>query len=119
MHELPIVENIIKVVCEKLDEMKETRRVKAVRLKVGKMSTAVPDCLSFYFEYLRKGTALEGACLEIEEIPVRAGCRNCGKEFEVEGPAFFCPDCDSSSIEITAGRELSVDSLEVEDSQWR
>ena len=115
MHELPIVENIVRVVCEKLDEIDEKRRVRAVRLKVGKMSTAVPDCLSFYFEHLSKGTPLEGACLDIEEIPVKAECRICGKPFEVEDPVFFCPFCDSPNIEITSGRELSVESVQVED----
>lgn len=115
MHELPMVENVVQVVCAKLDELKETRAVTAVRLKVGKMSSAVPDCLCFYFEFLRKGTPLENASLEIEEIPVKAVCRVCGKEFEVEGPIFFCPLCDSSRLEMIAGRELLVDSIEVED----
>ena len=86
-----------------------------MRLKVGKMSTAVPDSLSFYFEYLRQGTQLEKASLEIEEIPVEARCRKCGKAFQVEGVAFSCPECGSCVIDITAGRELLVDSVEVED----
>jgi hydrogenase nickel incorporation protein HypA/HybF len=115
MHELPIVENIVKVVCDKLEEMEETHRVIGVKLRVGRMSTAVPECLSFYFEFLKKGTPLEGASLEIEEVPVKAKCRHCGKEFEVEGPVFFCPKCDSSSIDVTSGRELLVESVEVED----
>jgi hydrogenase nickel incorporation protein HypA/HybF len=86
-----------------------------VKLKVGRMSTAVPECLSFYFEFLREETPLAGASLDIEEISVEAECRNCGKQFKMEEPAFFCPACDSYSIEVTAGRELFVDSVEVED----
>jgi hydrogenase nickel incorporation protein HypA/HybF len=115
MHELPIVDKIIEVVCEKLEEMDENRAVTSVRLKVGKMSSAVPDCLSFYFEFLRRGTPLEHASLDIEEVPVRAKCQPCGEEFQVDGPVFFCPVCDSSRIEIVRGRELSVDSVELED----
>jgi hydrogenase nickel incorporation protein HypA/HybF len=115
MHELPIVQNIIQVVCDRLDETKETRRVTSVKLKVGKMSTAVPECLSFYFEFLREGTPLAGASLDIDEISVEGKCRSCGEQFKMVEPAFFCPACDSYSIEVTAGRELLVDSIEVED----
>lgn len=115
MHELPIVQNIIQVVCDRLDETKETRRVTSVKLKVGKMSTAVPESLSFYFEFLKEGTPLARASLDIEEISVKAECRNCGKHFQMEGPAFFCPACDSHRIDVTAGRELLVYSVEVED----
>lgn len=115
MHELPIVQNIIEVVCDKLKDVDGDPRVTKVKLKVGRMSTAVPDCLTFYFEFLRKGTPLEEASLEIEEVPVAAKCRNCGQEFEVEEPAFFCPVCGSCDIQVTAGRELLIESIEVED----
>lgn len=115
MHELPIVENIIGVVCDKLKEVGSESRVTSVRLKVGKMSTAVPDCLEFYFELMKKETPLESASLEIEEVPVAAVCRHCGEEFEVSEPAFLCPTCESCDIEIIRGRELLVESMELED----
>ncbi len=115
MHELSIVENIVKVVCDKLEEIGADSRVSRVRLKVGKMSTAVPDCLEFYFEFLKKDTPLESASLDIVEVPVSGRCRQCGKEFEIEEPVFLCPSCSSFNIEITAGRELLVDSIDVEE----
>ncbi len=115
MHELPMVENMVKIVCEKLKESDDDPKVTKVRLKVGKMSTAVPECLELYFEFLKKGTPLESAELEIEVVPVTGRCRQCGREFEIREPVFFCSSCDSYDIEVTAGRELFVDSIEVED----
>ena len=115
MHELSIVENIVKVVCDKLEEMGGDPRVSKVRMKVGKMSTAVPDCLQFYFEFLKKDTPLELASLDIVEVSVSGRCRQCGKEFEIGEPPFVCPFCSSFNIEITAGRELLVESIDVEE----
>lgn len=115
MHELSIVENIVKVVCDKLDEIDADSRVSRVRVRVGKMSTAVPDCLQFYFEFLKKDTPLESASLDIVEVPVSGRCRQCGKEFEIGEPVFLCPSCSSINIEITSGRELLVESIDVEE----
>jgi hydrogenase nickel incorporation protein HypA/HybF len=115
MHELAIVENIVKVVCDKLDSVGGNLKVSKVKLKVGKMSTAVPDCLRFYFEHMRKGTPMETAVLEIDEIPVTMKCRQCGNEFKVEEPLFLCPSCQASDIEITGGRDLFIESIVVED----
>lgn len=114
MHELSIVESIVKVVCDELQNMGADSRVSRVRLKVGKMSTAVPDCLQFYFELLRKDTPLESASLDIVAVPVSGRCRKCGKEFEIGEPAFVCPSCSSFNIDITGGRELLIESIDVE-----
>jgi len=115
MHELPMAENIVKLVCSKLDEIGGNLKVTRVRLKVGKMSTAVPDCLRFYFEFLRKETPLESAVLDVEEVPVSGRCLQCELDFEMDSPVFLCPSCGSFSVEITGGRELLVESIEVED----
>lgn len=51
-----------------------------VTLEVGKLAAVVPDSLRFCFDIYAKDTMIEGAELEIIEIPVRAHCRDCGDE---------------------------------------
>ena len=65
MHELAIVEGVIDTVTERLPDAKIT----CVRLEIGALSGVVPDALRFSFELATEGTNLQGAGLEIAEVP--------------------------------------------------
>ncbi|MCW2767886.1 MAG: hypA [Nocardioides sp.] len=107
MHELAIAESVVSAVLERTD-----RHVSVVRLRVGQLSGVVPDALTFCFEIATVGTPLEGAVLEIEEQRGRAQCRSCGQEFSLDDAILLCP-CGSADVELLAGRDLSVTSVEV------
>ena len=89
-------------------------RVLTVYLRVGKMSSAVPDHLRFFFGLLTEGTPLEGATLDIEMVPVRCRCGDCGIEFENDNANLACAGCASGRLEVITGRELLIESVEVE-----
>ncbi|MBA2418317.1 MAG: hydrogenase maturation nickel metallochaperone HypA [Nocardioidaceae bacterium] len=108
MHELAIAESIIDAVLERTGD----RSVTVVRLQVGRLSGVVPDALTFCFELATAGTAIEGAELEIAEPTGRAHCRDCDVDFVVDDLILLC-DCGSADVEVVAGRELSVTSVEV------
>lgn len=78
---------------------------------------AVPDCIRFYFEILSKGTVAEGAALEAEEIPLTGQCKNCSKKFVIKNYVFRCPYCESPNVEIISGRELFIESIEVDSDE--
>ena len=107
MHELAIAESVVSSVLERVDGP-----VSVVRLRVGRLAGVVPDALTFCFELATVGTALEGATLEIEELPGRAHCRTCEQDFSLEDPFLLC-SCGSADVELLSGRELSVTSVEV------
>jgi hydrogenase nickel incorporation protein HypA/HybF len=65
LHELAIVEGVIDTVTERLPDAKIT----CVRLEIGALSGVVPDALRFSFELATEGTTLQGAGLEITEVP--------------------------------------------------
>lgn len=90
-------------------------RVAVVHLKLGALTTFVPEAMTFYFDALTKGTELEAARLEVEEVPVVGRCHGCGEALTIEGLPFICAACGSAELEITSGRELLIDSLEVRD----
>jgi hydrogenase nickel incorporation protein HypA/HybF len=103
MHELAIAEGIIESVTGKLPDA----RVTQVNLEIGALSGVVPDALRFSFELATEGTNLQGADLEIAEIPGRARCRACGAEFAPGGPALLC-GCGSADVDVLAGQDLKI-----------
>jgi len=114
MHEMGIALQLIRVVQESLPPG-ETLRVKSIRLRLGKLTAVVPASLRMCLEMAGKGTVAEGAELEFEEVPVVLSCRDCRAETIVERPPFVCGTCGGAKVDITAGREMVVESLEVEE----
>ncbi|MGQ0840925.1 hydrogenase maturation nickel metallochaperone HypA/HybF [Actinokineospora sp.] len=108
MHELSITQSIVETIEDRLDGA----RVTVVRLEVGKLAGIVCDSLRFCFDVVAAGTTMEGARLDIDE-PVGLGrCRDCGAEQEYGDLILLC-DCGSADIEVLAGRELRITSVEV------
>lgn len=113
MHELSITQNMFDLVMEESRKAGATN-IKAINVVIGEMTGVVGDCVSFYLELLSKGTIAEGAVLKVRNVPVRARCRDCKKEFTVQDLQWICPVCGGVALDITGGRELSVESIEVE-----
>jgi hydrogenase nickel incorporation protein HypA/HybF len=91
------------------------RKVTVVGLRVGRLRQVIPDSLEFYFEFVARDTVCEGARLEQELIDARLRCRPCATEWEIEIPAFRCPTCGGSDVEVASGNEFEVESIEVEE----
>lgn len=114
MHEMGIAMQIIEIATASIPEDMQDASVKKVNIKVGKLSAVVPGSLKFCFEIAVKDTRLSGAELSIEEIPVRARCRECAKEWTIHDPVFTCITCGSGSIDVISGRELDIASIEIQ-----
>ncbi|MBA4367378.1 MAG: hydrogenase maturation nickel metallochaperone HypA [Desulfobacterium sp.] len=114
MHEMGIAMQIIEIATSSIPDELENASIKKVNVKIGKLSAVVPESLRFCFEIAAKDTCLSGAELDIEEIPVRARCRECSKEWTIHDPDFKCIECGSGSIDILSGRELDITSIEVQ-----
>ncbi len=115
MHEMGIAQQMVTIALESIPEDEETPRVQTMNLRIGSMAAVVEDSLRFCFEIITKDTPLEGTALVIEHVPLKLRCSACGNEWETETPAFRCPACSSGEVEIIAGRELDIDSLELAD----
>jgi hydrogenase nickel incorporation protein HypA/HybF len=112
VHELSIASAVVATV----EKHAGGRPTSAVTLRVGRLRQVVPESLEFYFGFVSKGTVCDGARLELEVVPGRLGCASCDHEWELDEPAFWCPACASSDVRITAGNELEVESIEVEEA---
>ncbi len=115
MHELSITQSILAVVLEAAEKA-GARRVTAINLVIGDLSSIVDDSVQFYFDFLSKETIASEAKLNFEREAAQAACLDCGHEFEVSAPLMaLCPQCESVRLRITGGREFRVESIEVED----
>jgi hydrogenase nickel incorporation protein HypA/HybF len=113
MHELAITQSMLDLVLGQAEKAK-AKRVGRINLVIGEMTGVVGECVSFYFDFLSKGTSAEGAALAIKAVPTQAKCRACGKLFELQEFDWTCPSCRGNNIEIVSGKELFVESIEVE-----
>jgi hydrogenase nickel incorporation protein HypA/HybF len=114
MHELSLSGAIVNTV----EKHAAGRPVSVVSIRVGALRQVVPDTLEFYFGFVSKGTVCEAARLEQELIPARLRCGECGREWEIELPVFMCPGCGPAGrIEVAAGDEFCVESIEVEEAE--
>ena len=117
MHELSIVESLVRLAEDELDRNGCKGTVKALNIKVGLLSGANPDALEFAFEVVSENSLLKGSFLNITRIKPILVCNECNKSYEIEELTVVCPKCGSSEIKITGGDELALESIEIGDNE--
>ena len=115
MHEMGIAMQIIEIATASIPADMKGARVAKVNLKIGKLSAVVPDSLRFCFEIATQDTPLGEAELSIEEIPVVIHCGDCNARWTIDEPIFTCRKCNSGAIKVISGRELDIDSIELDE----
>ena len=114
MHELPVIENILKVVLAHAAKHR-VRKVVAIHLEVGELSDLEDQWMQRYFDHLSKGSRAEKAKLVIERIPARLQCAQCGETFPfttAQDESNACPVCAASECRLIAGQGYFVKNLE-------
>lgn len=115
MHELGLIEELVKIAEGELERAGVDAPVTRVVLRVGRLSGASPEALETAFDVVAPQTKLRGAVLEIHEPRPLCRCAACGLEQEVDGFLLACPSCASPVITIEGGQDLMIESLDVED----
>lgn len=115
MHELSIVEALIAQTQQELQRAGRSGRVLRVDLSVGRLSGVNCDAIRFCFELLAPGTRLETAEVHIRRPKATCRCHGCDGRAEIEELTFQCPRCGSGEVSIEGGRELTLESIEIED----
>lgn len=111
MHEMSITQGIIDI-CEKYAG---GRRVLAVDVEIGELSSVVPEAVEFCFEACSQGTLLEGTRINIIRIPGRGRCLDCEAETPLTALFDVCQRCGGSRVTVVSGEEMRVREIEVDD----
>jgi hydrogenase nickel incorporation protein HypA/HybF len=113
MHEFSLMTSVLEMAEDSARQAHATRILR-IKLVIGAMSEVLPEAMEFAHEALSPGTLAEGSLLEMELREPRSRCLECGAEFAHDRYHRACPECDSLVTELLGGRELYIDSIEVE-----
>ncbi len=116
MHELSVTQEIVKTVEQAVDNAGRGLRVKSIRIILGRLTGVIPEYIRFYYEMLTEDKpGLAGAEVNIEIQPIVMRCGACGNEYESPDGVNECPECGDAKGNLISGRELLIDSIEVEE----
>ena len=115
MHELSVVEALIEQAQQEIERSGQTGRIASLDVTVGRLSGVSCDSLRFAFELLAPDTRVEGAELRITEPAATCRCRHCNEVTDIDELLAECPKCGSGEIAIEGGRDLLLDSIELEE----
>lgn len=113
MHEVSLAMQLVKI-AEEAALAVDAKKVTAVILKIGALSGVAEDALRFSYDIATAGTLLAGSRLEVRPVPVTIYCHDCGDSELSNLLDFHCPHCQRSTTDIRTGRELDLESIEVE-----
>lgn len=114
MHEISIAQDIVELAAEAAASAR-AERVVTVTLRVGALAGVEAGALRSSFDIAARGTILEGSRLGIIDVPLVVWCAHCLVEVHVDGvQRLRCPTCGTPCGEIRRGRELDIESLEIE-----
>jgi len=113
MHEQSIVESLFTLALENAEKEKANKIIR-INLVVGDLSGVFEEAMNYYFSFLRIDSIASEATLAFTHTPAILLCRNCKKPFISKNLNFNCPDCKEQQVDIVSGRELYVESIEVE-----
>jgi hydrogenase nickel incorporation protein HypA/HybF len=120
VHELSIACSIIDLAAEE-SEQRGGVAVRAVHVRLGRLSGVVKSALLSAFELAREDSPLAAARLVVEETPIVIHCPTCEIETTFDSPrsfesqaAFCCSRCGTPSSDLRSGRELEVTALEID-----
>ena len=113
MHELAVTKGLLKI-CLEEGEKHKIEKINKINIKVGELTDLVPDCISYYFNIVARGTIAENTEINVEKIPLEIKCNECSYEGKLGKNNYVCPICKGNKYEITRGREFYLDTMEVE-----
>jgi len=113
MHEMSLAEGVREIVMDAATA-NGARRVKVVRLEIGKLAQIELDAMRFAFDVVKRGSLAESAELEIIEADATAWCMACSTAVVIIQRGDACPHCGSYQLQVTGGDRMRVMDIEIE-----
>ena len=113
MHELSIALNLVELVEEEARKA-GCSKVYSVEVALGLLSGVDPEALAFSITLAKENTILGDAAINLHTVEGNGRCRMCNNVFPVNAFYSICPVCSSNAVEIVAGDDLKLISLQAE-----
>ena len=114
MHEMGIAMEVVKIAAEEAAKA-GAKRVKALKMRIGKWSGVETESLRFALETVTHDTIMEGCAVEIEPVEPAFACDDCGVPYEADDRFDPCPNCGGPGGEMIAGDEMMLTEIDIED----
>ncbi len=138
MHETSIALAILAAAEDAFEKLGNAKRIKRMKLRVGALSLVDVEALKFALKVASRGTPAEDAEIEVELESPEFKCRRCGRTWSIDESRMEeltrehgvkplvhlhpdiiveyleCPYCGSRDIEITRGKGVILEYIEVE-----
>ena len=116
MHELAVCQGLMGQV-EQVAMREQAVRVTRIVLQIGPLSGVEPRLLCDAFPIAAAGSLAEGAVLQVESMPIRVECSQCGAQSEATANRLICGACGDWRTRLLSGEELILQSVELERSE--
>jgi hydrogenase nickel incorporation protein HypA/HybF len=113
VHELSVCQGMIQQV-ETLAAEHHADSATIIKVSVGPLSGVEAQLLAQAFPIAAAGTIAEHAALEIDVLPVRVRCRQCGAETDASANRLVCGYCGHWQTTLLSGDEMLLTSVEFE-----
>ena len=113
MHELSIVQSLLGLALENAKKA-NARRIVSINLVVGDYTGVMEDAVNLYFGFLSKDTIAAGTKINYTHVAGQLRCRDCDLLFPLQKRNYECPKCEGNRVEIVGGRELYIETMELE-----
>ena len=111
MHEYSIVGALVDRVAAEARARGATT-VHRLSIRIGELAGVEVDLLTTAYEMFRERTICEHAVLDVERVPARWECPECGLAIHT-GEVLRCADCNVPA-RLMAGDEIMLDRIEME-----
>jgi hydrogenase nickel incorporation protein HypA/HybF len=113
VHELAICQALVSQV-ETIAQQHSAARVVSIVIGMGALSGVEAQLLRHAYPVASAGTVAEDAQLEIEQLPIRVKCSECGEESTVKPNKLLCQHCGDWRTTLISGDELMLMRVELE-----
>ena len=114
LHELSLAQAVWRQVGGEMEKHAGACLV-ALEVTVGRFSGADPEAFEFALRLLAEDSPWPDAEVRLRTEPVRLLCRTCARRYETETLDLACPGCGGYDVEVTGGRDLRLESLEIQE----
>jgi hydrogenase nickel incorporation protein HypA/HybF len=107
MHEFGLAEGVLSAVQQRA----AGRKVAGIRVRFGVRHAVDSESMAQAFGLVAEGTEAAGATVDLVTVPATLTCRDCGFSTETTDLLAVCPRCDGSSVGITGGDDMVLESV--------
>ena len=118
MHEMSVAISIIDIAIAEAEKA-QAQTIDDIEVEVGQLAGVMLESLAFCLEAAARSTMAETATFTLIPLPGMGHCLACQHEVVISEFPAQCHDCAGFGVSITAGTELKIRSISVNEDNNR